>query len=75
MAKNKQEFDLEERTYVFARNCRLLVREIPKTIENIDDCKQLVKALGSVSANYIEANEALSKKDFYISYKDIQKGI
>ncbi len=75
MAKNKQEFDLEERTYVFARNCRLLVREIPKTIENIDDCKQLVKALGSVSANYIEANEALSKKDFYISYKDMQKGI
>jgi four helix bundle protein len=73
MANNKREFDLEERTYVFARNCRLMVRGIPKTIENIDDCRQLVKASGSVSANYIEANEALSRKDLIYRIKICRK--
>jgi four helix bundle protein len=37
---------------------------LPKTLSNIEDCKQLVKASGSVGANYIEANESLGKKDF-----------
>jgi four helix bundle protein len=57
-------YDLEERTFQFAKNVRIFVKTLPKTIANIEDGKQLVKASGSVGANYREANEALSKKDF-----------
>jgi four helix bundle protein len=39
------------------------------TLANIEDIKQVVKASGSLGANYIEANEALSKKDFVMRIK------
>lgn len=41
-----------------------MICKLPKTISNIEDSKQLIRSSGSVGANYIEANEALSKKDF-----------
>ena len=56
--------DLCERTFQFAKAVRLFVRKLPKTISNIEDVKQLVRSSGSVGANYIEAQEALSRKDF-----------
>ena len=40
---------------------------------NIEDAKQLINASGSVGANYIEANEALSKKDFIMRIKICRK--
>ena len=52
---------------------RLFVKTLPKTIANIEDGKQLVKASGSVGANYREANEALSKKDFVMRIKISRK--
>ena len=52
-------YDLEERTFIFARDCRLLVSKLPKSIANYEDGKQLVKSSGSVGANYIGANEKL----------------
>jgi four helix bundle protein len=55
--------DLEERTAMFAEDVRSLVRRLPRTIANIEDVKQLVRASGSVAANCIEANEALGNKD------------
>ena len=58
------QYDLEERTFVFAQKARRFAKEIARTITNIEDGKQLIRASGSVGANYIEANEALSKKDF-----------
>jgi four helix bundle protein len=73
VVKNQREYDLEERTYIFARDCRFLVNKLPKTIENVEDSRQLVKASGSVSANYIEANESLSKKDFIYRIKICRK--
>jgi four helix bundle protein len=63
MANSKQ-YDLEERTFVFAKNCRVFVKNLSKTVGNIVDGEQLVRSSGSVGANYIEANESLSKKDF-----------
>ncbi len=45
-------YDLEERTFQFAKAVRLFVKTLPKTIANIEDGKQLVKASGSVGANY-----------------------
>ena len=70
---NEKRYDLEERTFLFAKNVRALVKKLPKTIINIEDGKQLVKASGSVGANYIEANESLSKKDFYYRVKICRK--
>jgi four helix bundle protein len=58
------QYDLEDRTYEFARLVRAFVKKLPRTICNTEDVKQVVRSSGSVGANYIEANEALSKKDF-----------
>ena len=68
---SKPVYDLEERTYQFAKAVRLFVKTLPKTIANIEDGKQLIKASGSVGANYIEANESLGKKDFFIDTSKI----
>jgi len=68
-----QKYDLEDRTYRFARDCRLKFKSLPKTVINIEDGKQLVRASGSVGANYIEANESLSKKDFLYRIKVCRK--
>ncbi len=57
-------YDLEERTFVFAKNVRALIYELPKSTPNTEDGKQVVRSSGSVAANYIEANEHLSNKDF-----------
>ena len=57
-------YDLEDRTLEFARECRYFVTKLPRTLCNTEDGSQLVRASGSVGANYIEANEAISKKDF-----------
>lgn len=56
-------YDLEERTFFFAKDVRELVRKLPKTIGNIEDGKQLVRASGSVGANYLEADDNLGRKD------------
>jgi len=52
---------------------RAFVKKIPRTISNIEDGKQVVRASGSMGANYIEANEALSKKDFVMRIKICRK--
>jgi four helix bundle protein len=58
---------------VFAKDVRALAKQIPKTLANIEDTKQMVRASGSVGANYIEANESLSKKDFLLRIKICRK--
>ena len=70
---NAKRFDLEERTFQFAKRIRAFVKTLPKTIANLEDARQLVRASGSVGANYIEANEALSKKDFLFHIKICRK--
>jgi four helix bundle protein len=71
--QNSKQYDLEERTLEFAKRIRSLVKKLNKSIAGIEDCKQLVRASGSVGANYIEANEALSKKDFLMRIKICRK--
>lgn len=70
---NSKQYDLEDRTLEFARKVRVFVKKLPKTSSNIEDGKQLIKASGSVGANYIEANESLSKKDFRMRIKICRK--
>ena len=62
-------YDLEERTFQFAKRVRAFVKTLPRTVCNQEDVRQVVRASGSVGANYIEANEALSKKDFRMRIK------
>lgn len=66
-------FDLEERTFLFAKECRIYIQKLPKTISNIEDGKQLVRTSGSVGANYIEANEKLGEKDLSFRLKIARK--
>ena len=42
----------------------MFCKKLPRTISNAEYIKQLIRSSGSVGANYIEANESLSKKDF-----------
>jgi four helix bundle protein len=63
MSKSKP-FDLEERGLLFAQEVRKLIRRLPRDICNIEEARQLARASGSVGANYIEANESMSRKDF-----------
>ena len=71
--QNQKQYDLEERTFKFAKQVRVFVRKLPKIISNIEDIKQVVRSSGSVGANYIEANEALSRKDFVMRIKISRK--
>jgi four helix bundle protein len=65
--------DLEDRTFRFAESVRAFVKQLPRTISNTEDVRQLVRASGSVAANWIEADEALSKKDFLMRVKICRK--
>jgi len=71
--EDSKQYDLEERTLGFARDVRAFVKTLPRTVANGEDIRQLVKASGSVGANYIEANESLSKKDFVLRIKISRK--
>ena len=71
--EGSKRYDLEDRTLRFAKDIRALVKVLPRTIGNEQDIRQLVSASGSVGANYIEANEALSKKDFVMRIKISRK--
>lgn len=68
-------YDLEDRTFEFAVHCRNIVKTLLKTTANMEYGKQLVRSSGSVGANYIEANESLSKKDFVMRVKIARKEV
>ena len=65
--------DLEDRTLRYAQRVNNYVKKLQKTIQNIENGKQLIRSAGSVGANYIEANESLSKKDFVMRVKISKK--
>jgi four helix bundle protein len=71
--QNSKRYDLEDRTFNFAKDIALFVRRLPKNISNLEYGRQVVDSSGSVGANYIEANEALSKKDFTMRIKICRK--
>ncbi len=76
MNKNSnQKFDLEERTFNYARRVRIFVKKISKTMCNFEDVPQFVRSSGSVGANYIEANDSPSKKDFYMRVRICRKEV
>jgi four helix bundle protein len=66
-------YDLEERTLKFSQRVIEYIEKSPKTLVNIEINKQLVRSAGSIGANYIEANEALGKKDFVMKIKTCKR--
>jgi four helix bundle protein len=66
-------YDLEKRTFRFARDVRDFLRRIPRTLSDREDGRQLVNAPGSVGANCREANEAISRKDFFFRVRICRK--
>lgn len=66
-------YDLEERTFVFAKRVRVFARSIPGTALSISDLQQLIRASGSVGANYCEANDALGRRDFVMKCRISRK--
>ncbi len=66
-------YDLENRTFEFAKHVRLFTKELKRSLSNREDAKQVIRSSGSVGANYIDANESLSKKDFVMRIKICRK--
>ncbi|MFD1603508.1 four helix bundle protein [Flavobacterium artemisiae] len=66
-------YNLEERTLLFAKECRIYFQSLPKNTSNIEDGKQLIRSSGSIGANYIEANEKLGDKDLIFRLKIARK--
>jgi four helix bundle protein len=71
--ESSKRYDLDERTLRFAGDVRAFIKTLPRTVANDEDTRQLVRASGSVGANYIEANDSLSKKDFVMHIKISRK--
>ena len=71
--ENSKHYDLEERRFEFARASRAFVKKLPRTIANIEDAKQFIRASGSIGANYIEANESIGKKDFVMKIRTCRR--
>jgi len=60
----KSAFDLEERTALFGEAVIQFAKKIPKNPVSTPLISQLVRAGTSIGANYCEADDAVSKKDF-----------
>lgn len=68
-----QRFDLDVRTATFARNIRDFVKPLHAHSLYKDDIQQLIRSSGSIGANYLEANESISRKDFLYRMKICRK--
>jgi four helix bundle protein len=66
-------WDLEERMFCFAEKVALSVKHLSNTQTNAEYVRQLVRSSGSIGANYIEANDALGKKDFVLRIRIARK--
>ncbi len=66
-------YNLEERTFEFARDVRFFLKTLPHTAIVMADVKQVVRSSGSIGANYIEANENVGKRDFIYRLKVSRK--
>lgn len=71
--KPKNRFDLEERTLEFSKAVVGLCKDLPYSNINKVLISQVVRSANSIGANYIEANEAVSKKDFLHKLKISRK--
>lgn len=67
--------DLGDRTYEFAREVALFCRKLTRLQENLEYSRQVLRSSSSVGANYIEANDALGRKDFMMRIRICRKEV
>lgn len=60
----KYDNPLDDRTLEFGKKIIRLCKKLPKNTVTIEPIKQVMRSGCSIGANYREANDALSKKDF-----------
>jgi len=65
--------NLEDRTLLFSKEVILICKELPNNRINVNLIDQLIRSATSVGANYREANDSLSKKDFLNRLKIARK--
>ena len=65
--------ELEDRCLRFARNVHTFVRRVPRDIVVTEIAKQIARSSASIGANYIEANESFSGKDFIFRIRIAKK--
>lgn len=73
MPVENRKYDLDDRTFQFARNVGVFVRDLKKSILTIEYGKQLIRSSASIGANFIEANDSLGKKDFIMRLRIARK--
>lgn len=66
-------FDLEDRTLEFAKRIIRMCKDLPNNTVNFKLIDQIIRSAGSIGANYREANDSLSKKDFLMRMKISRK--
>jgi four helix bundle protein len=64
VAKQERVFDLEERTARFGEAIIAFARKTPRDSITLPLISQVVRSATSIGANYCEADDACSKKDF-----------
>lgn len=62
--QNTKKYDLEERTLEFSKRIIHLAKTIPVNTINFNLTNQAIRSGTSMGANYREANETETKKDF-----------
>ena len=63
----------EERTFDFSKNALRILKKVPQNIINNPLIGQVVRSITAIGANYIEAKEALGKKDFVMRVRISRK--
>jgi four helix bundle protein len=71
--EDRKRYDLEERTLKFTKGMTKFAKLIPQNLVNNIILSQVIRSSSSIGANYIEANEALSQKDFIMRLKICRK--
>lgn len=64
MESPEPKYDLEERTARFAERIIAFAKKVPRNVVTLPLIDQMVRAGTSIGANYCEADDAVSKKEF-----------
>lgn len=71
--KNTKHYDLEERTLFFGKRIIHLSKALPQNIINTTLVHQVMRSGTSMGANYREANETETKRDFQFRMRICRK--
>lgn len=61
---SNKKYDLKERTFIFSKDLIILLNSLNRNIINEPLIKQVVRSGTSIGANYAEADDAMTPRDF-----------